>query len=121
MAALVQDLRREPAAVWAHSPEAQIALAEEHGPLERLEESRALRAWAMAQLGDREQVPPELETTIAATTGTSLYRVHRVINTYLLVGRADLALDRVNNELARFERSGNGLHLPELHRLEGEA
>jgi len=128
LAALVRDLRREPEAVRALA-EAQIVLAEEHGLLELLEEGRALRAWAMAQLGHTEEVPPELETTITArgsdvphrTTGTSLYRVAWVLNAYLQVGRADRALETVNKELARVERSGNGLHEPELHRLKGEA
>jgi tetratricopeptide (TPR) repeat protein len=120
MTALVHDLRREPEAVRALA-EAQIALAEEHGLLERLEEGRALRAWAMAQLGHTEQMPPELETMISATTGISLYRVTWVLNAYQQVGRADRALETVNKELARVERSGNGLHEPELHRLKGEA
>jgi predicted ATPase len=120
MAALVRDLRREPEAVCVLA-ESQIALAEEHGLRERLEEGRALRAWAMAQLGEREQVPSESEITVAATTGTSLYRVMRVLNAHLQVGRADQALDTVDKEIARAERSGNGLHVPELHRLKGEA
>jgi tetratricopeptide (TPR) repeat protein len=120
LSALVRNNRREPEAVRAIA-EAQMALAEEHGLRERLEEGRALRAWAMAQIGHTEQLPLELETTATLTMGLSLYRLDWVLNAYLQVGLADRALDTVNKELARVERSGNRLHEPELHRLKGEA
>ena len=119
LAAIVRGWRREPEAVLALA-EAEIALAEEHGLRDRLAEGRLFRAWAMAKLGHTEQQPVGSEEVVTGATGTSLFRVQMLLDDYLHIGRTDRALDKLSEELAKVERTGDHLGESELHRLRGE-
>ena len=116
LAGLVRVYLREPAAA-RELAEADIALAEEHGFQERLLWGRAIRAWALAELGQTEEGVAELEA--AAHSSPQIHFMLAQI--YASVGRADKALAIVNEELARIERSGGRVREPGLYRLKGEA
>jgi class 3 adenylate cyclase/tetratricopeptide (TPR) repeat protein len=120
-AALLRHQRREPEAA-RELAETEIALAKEHGFRERLIGGRAIRGWAMTEVGQMEDGIAELESIAAAAL--SLVRIWAsamLAHVYTRVGRADRALAMLDQELARFERSGSHLREPELHRLKGEA
>jgi predicted ATPase len=119
LAAIVRGWRREPEALLALA-EAEIALAEEHGLRDRLAEGFLFRAWAMAELGHKEQQLVGLEEIVTGATGTSLFRVEMLLKADLHIGRTDRARDKLSQELARVERTGEHLGEPELHRLSGE-
>jgi class 3 adenylate cyclase/tetratricopeptide (TPR) repeat protein len=119
LAAIVRGWRREPEAVLTLA-DAEIALAEEHGLRGRWAEGRLFRAWAMAELGHTEQQLVGLEEVVTGATGTSLFRVEMLLNAYLNIGRTDLALDKLSEELARVERTGERLGESELCRLRAE-
>jgi tetratricopeptide (TPR) repeat protein len=115
-AAILHSQRREPEAVRSLA-EAAIALAEEHGLPERMAEGRLLRGWAMAELGQTQQALAELE---AVSPSTSI-RVEIMLNTYVRVGRAEQALALLDENLARFERSGARVYEPQLYQLKSQA
>jgi tetratricopeptide (TPR) repeat protein len=119
-AAMIRTQRREPESVRALA-EDLIAFAERYGLRDRLAEGRSLRGWAMVELGQTEQGRAELEAGGTSSTGLSLFRTESLIEVYLRIGDAEQAVIRVDEELARFERSGAHIHEPELHRLKGEA
>jgi class 3 adenylate cyclase/tetratricopeptide (TPR) repeat protein len=119
-AAMIRIQRREPESVRALA-EALIAFAEKHGLRERLAEGRSLRGWAMVELGQTEQGLAELEAGGTSSIGVSLFRTESLIEVYLRMAGAEQAVNRLDEELSRFERSGAHLHEPELQRLKGEA
>ncbi len=119
-AAILHSQRREPEAVRSLA-EAQIALAEELGPPERLAEGRTHRGWAMAELGQAEQALAELEAAVAISTSISFIRFEIVLSIYVRVGRADQALVLLDENLARFERLGAHIYEPQLYQLKSEA
>jgi len=61
-----------------------------------------------------------LEEVVTGATGTSLFRVQMLLDDYLHIGRTDRALDKLSEELAKVERTGDHLGESELHRLRGE-
>jgi class 3 adenylate cyclase/tetratricopeptide (TPR) repeat protein len=112
--------RREPE--LAHEfAEAEIELAEEQGFPEPMAWGRALRGWAMTELGQKEEGVAELEA-VAASMPSFLYVPKAVMlaQVYAHLGRTEDALAAVDEELARFERFGAHLGEPELYRLKGE-
>jgi class 3 adenylate cyclase/tetratricopeptide (TPR) repeat protein len=119
-AAMIHTQRREPESVRALA-EALIAFAEKHGLRERLAEGRSLRGWAMVELGQTEQGLAELEAGGTSSIGVSLFWRESLIKVTLRMGGAEQAVIGLDEELSRFERSGAHLHVPELHRLKGEA
>jgi len=74
----------------------------------------------MAELGHREQQLVGLEEVVTGATGTSLFSVEMLLDDYLHIGRTDRALDKLSEELAKVERTGDHLGESELHRLRGE-
>jgi hypothetical protein len=89
---------REPQAT-RELAEATIALGEEYGFQERLLVGRALRGWAMTELGQTEEGVAELE----AASAFSPARQFVLPGVYARVGRADKALALVDEVLARVE------------------
>src|SRR5262249_23126056 len=87
LAGIVHVLRREPEAALELA-EANIALAEEHGFQERLLSGRALRGWAMTELGKTEEGVAELESAAASSPPFQAM----LAEVYARVGRADKAL-----------------------------
>jgi predicted ATPase len=116
LAAGVRAYRREPEAT-RELAEAGIGLGEEHGFQERLLAGRALRGWAMTELGQTEEGIAELEAAAAYSPRVQVM----LAQVYARVGRADKALAIVDEQLARVERSGVRRQEAELHRLKGEA
>jgi len=115
-AGFVRFYRREPEAALELA-EAAIELAEKHGFYGPLQSGRALRGWALTELGQTEEGVAELE---AAAASSPVGRV-ALAQVYVRGGRADEALAIVDEELARAERSGAHLYEPELHQAKGEA
>ena len=113
---LVRRYRREPEAA-RELAEAFITLAEEHGFQERVLGGRAIRGWAMIELGQREEGVAELE---AAAVSAPLFQTI-LAQAYARVGAADKAPAIIDEELARVERSGAHLFEPELYQAKGEA
>ena len=70
-------------------------------------EGRSYRGWAMAELGQAAQALAELEAAAAASTSISLYSDRDCARHLVRVGRADQALVLLDENLARFERSGS--------------
>jgi len=113
--------RHEPEAV-RELAEALVELAGEHGFREFLVTGKALRAWAMTELGQSEQGIAELETIAASGRRVSQIPLSMILaNAYLHVGRADETLVIVGEELGGIEQSGAYQEAAELHRLKGEA
>jgi class 3 adenylate cyclase/tetratricopeptide (TPR) repeat protein len=119
-AGAVRYERREPELAREFA-EAEVGLAEEHGFSELLAWGRALRGWAMTELGQEEQGVAELEA-VAPSLPSFLYVPKAVMlaQVYARLGRTDDALAMINEELARFERWGAHVGEPELYRLKGE-
>jgi class 3 adenylate cyclase/tetratricopeptide (TPR) repeat protein len=118
---LLRYYRREPR-VTRELAEAAMALAEEHGFRDFVTWGRALRGWAMTELGQTEQGVAELEA--AASSGPNFLFISKsamLAQVYLRIGRLDQALAMADEELARIERSGAHFEEPELYRLKGEA
>jgi tetratricopeptide (TPR) repeat protein len=113
---LVRCFRREPEAA-RDLAEVDIALAEQHGFQERLLWGRVLRGWAMAELGQTERGVTELEAAAAPSPAVRFM----LAQVYARVGRADVALAIVDEELARIERLGARLREPGLYWVKGEA
>ena len=121
LASLLHYERREPEAA-RELAEAEIALADEHGFPEFSLAGRALKAWAMTELGQTQQGIAELETL--AASGRRLLHISLSIilaHAYLPAGRAEQALLVIGEELARIEHSGAYMEAAELRRLKGEA
>jgi predicted ATPase len=121
LASLVHYERREPEA--AHGlAEAEIALADEHGFREFSASGRALKAWAMTELGQTQQGIAELEA-IAVSVRRLLHISLSIIlaHAYVRASRAEQALLIIGDELAGIERSGAHMEAAELYRLKGEA
>jgi hypothetical protein len=116
LAAMVRFYRREPEAALELA-EAVIALAEENGFQERLQAGRALKGWAMTELGQTEKGIAELQAAVASSPG--FQRMLAVV--YARVGRADKALAIVDEVLARVELSGARQGQPGLYSLKGDA
>jgi tetratricopeptide (TPR) repeat protein len=116
LAAMVRFHRREPAAALELAV-AVIALAEEHGFQERSQGGRALKGWAMTELGQTEEGIAELEAAVASSPGLQ----GMVAVVYVRVGRADEAVPIVDEQLARIEQSGALQGQPGLYSLKGEA
>jgi class 3 adenylate cyclase/tetratricopeptide (TPR) repeat protein len=117
MAITVRSTRREPEAALELS-EALIALAEEHGFQQRLLWARALRGWAMTELGQTEDGIAAVEAAAASSSPGSQSLLALV---YARVGRADRVLAIVDEELARLERLGARNRVPGLYSLKGDA
>src|SRR5262249_32637448 len=115
----VRRFRREPKAT-RELAEALLALAEEHGFQERLLAGRALRGWAMTNLGQTEEGVAELEAAAASSPDSGPVQ-GLLAEVYTRVGRADEALAIVDQELARVERSRARLEEPRLYQIKGEA
>jgi predicted ATPase len=116
LAGEVHATRREPKAT-RELAEANIALAEEHGFQERLLMGRALRGWAMTELGQTEEGVAELEAAAASSPAVQ----GTLAGVYARVGRADKALAIIDEELSRVERLGAHVSEPRLYRLKGES
>ncbi len=120
----VADLRyqrREPEAALEAS-EALITLADEHGLREWKANGQSLHGWALAQSGQAEKGMVELETN--ATLAPAVWRIHvaeLLAQVNVVVGRADRALELLDEALARAERTGVHEEDAELYRLKGEA
>ena len=108
--------RREPEAA-RELAEALVTLAAEHGFQERLLWGRALRGWAMTELGQTEHGVAELEAAAASSPAVQIM----LPSVNMAVGRADRALELIDEAVARVERTGAHLQEPELYRLKGEA
>jgi tetratricopeptide (TPR) repeat protein len=121
MAGTLRYFRREAQAA-GDLAQAEIALAEEHGFRERLASARALRGWAMSELGDTQQGIAELEPVAAsARSAFQMRALEMVARIYARVGWSDRALALVDQALAQAESSGAHLREPELYGLKGEA
>jgi len=121
LASLLHYERREPEAA-RELAEAEIAIADEHGFCEFSLAGRAIKAWAMSELGQTQQGIAELETL--AASGRRLLHISLSIilaHAYLPAGRAEQALLVIVAELARIEHSGAYMEAAELRRLKGEA
>jgi predicted ATPase len=116
LAGEVRAYRREPQAT-RELAEATIALGEEHGFQERLLVGRALRGWAMTELGQTEEGVAELEAAVAFSPPAQF----ALAGVYARVGRADKAVAIVDEELARVEQSGVRRQESGLYRTKGEA
>ena len=121
LASLLHYERREPEAA-RELAEAEITLADEHGFREFSVSGRALKAWAMTELGQTLQGIAELET-IAASPQRLLHISLSIILAHacLPARRAEQALLIIDEELAGIERSGAYMEAAELCRLKGEA
>src|SRR5262249_10516940 len=120
-ATLLHYDRREPEAA-RDLTEAVIALAEEKGFCEFLVWGRALRAWAMSELGGRDEGIADLETIAGPVRGLLQISKSMVLaHAYLHAGHAEQTIAIVVDELARIECSGAQVEAAELHRLKGEA
>jgi class 3 adenylate cyclase/tetratricopeptide (TPR) repeat protein len=120
-ACVLRYQRREPEAA-RELVEALIPLAEEHGFRELLASGRALRAWAMIELGQTVQGAAELET--AVTSKPRLFQIPKSLilaESYRHLGRAQETVAIIGEELAGIEQSGAHLEEAELYRLKGEA
>jgi class 3 adenylate cyclase/tetratricopeptide (TPR) repeat protein len=119
-AGAVRFEQRDPEVARRHA-DAEIALAEEHGFRELLAWGRALRGWAMTELGQAQQGVAELDA-VAAEVPAILTMPKSLIfaQAYLRIGRLGQAIATVDEALVEIERSGTHLGEPELYRLKGE-
>ena len=113
--------RNEPEAV-RELVEAAVALAQENGFRDFLASARALRAWAMSELGHAIEGIAELEAILASLPYLQyVSKALLLAKVYLHVGRFDEALVLLDEELARCEPLGAHQEKAELYRLKGEA
>jgi predicted ATPase len=113
-------LRREPAAVYAPA-EALIRLGDEQGFADFIPDGRVFRGWAMAECGELEKGTSELEAnSVMATAELQAVRSIMLVQVRLVAGKADQALDFIDDALDRGRRTGLHQYDPELHRLRGE-
>jgi predicted ATPase len=104
--------------------QATFALAEQYGFRERLATARMLTAWAMTELGQMEPGLSELEAgfTPAAKYGSYFFPMEMMFESaYVRAGRADRALNMLDEALARVEHAGAYIGMPELYRFKARA
>jgi tetratricopeptide (TPR) repeat protein len=104
--------------------QATFALAEQYGFRERLATARIFAAWAMTELGQMEQGLSELEAGFTSATKYASYFFPMEMlfePAYVRAGRADRAVEMLDEALARVERTGAYIGLPELYRFKARA
>jgi class 3 adenylate cyclase/tetratricopeptide (TPR) repeat protein len=109
--------RREPEPARALA-ETAIALAEELGATNLLALGRSIHGWALAESGQPEKGIAELELNVAQAL--PLVQSGMLPLVHMRAGRADRALQLLDETLARVKRSGAHFEEPDLHRLKGE-
>jgi tetratricopeptide (TPR) repeat protein len=122
-AAILRYHRREPGAT-RELAQAIIALAEQYGFREHLATARMFTAWAMTELGQMEQGLSALEAGFMSATKTTSYFFPMEMmfeSAYVRAGRADRALEMLDEALARVEHAGAYIGVPELYRFKARA
>jgi len=121
LVAMLHYRRNEPIAVRKLA-EAEIALAEENGFRDWVSSARALKAWAMSELGQAEEAVTELEALAGSTaTFIQVSKSMLLAQVFMRVGRVAEAIANIDEELVRIEQVGAGSEAPELYRLRGDA
>jgi tetratricopeptide (TPR) repeat protein len=119
-ASTVRYQRREPEAA-RETADASIALAEQYGFSEFLGRARAVRGWALSQLGQTEQGLAELKAG-SGVPNLYFFPVEMMFQqAHIRMGRSEEMFGGLREALARVERSGAHVAEPELYRLKGEA
>jgi hypothetical protein len=120
VAGTLRDYRREAEAALEMA-QSEIALAEENGFREREATARALRGWAMSELGHAEQGISELEPVAASAPSVFQMRALEMLaRVSTQSSRSDRALATLDRALARTAHSGAHRSEPELYRLKAE-
>jgi tetratricopeptide (TPR) repeat protein len=121
--AILRYHRREPE-VTGELAKASGALAAQYGFRERLAIARMFAAWAMTELGQMDQGLFELERGFTSATKYAMYFIPMEMmfeSAYLHAGRADRALEMLDEALARVEHTGAHIGMPELYRFKARA
>jgi class 3 adenylate cyclase/tetratricopeptide (TPR) repeat protein len=118
------QVRREPEAV-REIAEASMAIGEEHGFPEWLEWGRWLHGWALAELGDTERGVAEMEAGIAGFVPIGgvprqAFTAAMLAKGYEKLERIDQAIEMLDDQRVRIQRSGERLDEAELYRVKGE-
>jgi class 3 adenylate cyclase/tetratricopeptide (TPR) repeat protein len=122
-AAILRYHRREPGAT-RELAQATIALSEQYGFREHLMTARSLSAWAMTELGQMGQGLSELEAVFTpATKKTSYFFPMEMMfeSVYTHAGRADRALEMLDEALATLEHTGAYIGAAEVYRFKARA
>jgi predicted ATPase len=102
--------------------EAAIAVAEEHGFENYMVVGRSVRGWVLAESGQVAKGISELEGNGTRVPGNFQMQVSEMLaHAYLRAGRADSAVDTLDEALSKGERGGMHFYDAQLYRLKGEA
>jgi tetratricopeptide (TPR) repeat protein len=113
--------RREPEPALAMA-EALIALAEERGFRESTALAKALRGWAIAELGHAESGFAEMEANVALLPPQlQVMATPLLAQVQLESGQPERALEILDRALVKSERTGRHHDVSDLLRLKGEA
>jgi len=122
-AAILHQLRREPAIAQRHADDA-IALSREHGLVFYQAMARIVRGWTLIGRGDDNEAASEIRHGLAAWqgTGAQLMRPHflALLAEAQEPGPRDQGLRLLDEALALVDVTGEHCYEAELHRLKGE-
>jgi class 3 adenylate cyclase/predicted ATPase len=102
-----------------------LAISSEHGFLFWKQQATMLRGWALAELGHVDdglnQIRAGLDAYEAMESGLAAPWFRSLLaHAYVKAGRLDAALRTLDDALTSAERTGEGPHLAEIYRLQGE-
>jgi len=119
----VNHYRRQPETVRVYSEEA-VALSDENGFMEWLNQACFYHGWSVAELGEVDKGVAEMEAALMRRTLTNTmwpqYFTALLARCYAKMGRVREALTMLKDALLRIEETGQKVAKAEMLRLHGE-